>query len=134
MSFKVTKLTVGKGRTVGDEKAGEWTKKYFEIEAVIEDEHVLEMAKGSLEALLDSWVSGKSLTQEDKPKYDLSKIRWESAEGTRGPYEKSVDVDGVDFKNLMKDVQEHGGKMSVGEFFVWAFQNGATLGRKKRRK
>ena len=134
MTFKVTKLTIGRGKTLADEKAGEWNRQYFEVEAVIEDEHQLELAKNSIEALLDVWLKGESIAEPEKPRYDMSKIRWEQTQGSSGPYEKSSDVDNVDFKNLLKDVQAHSGKMTVGDYFVWVFQNGSTLGRKLRRK
>ena len=71
--------------------------------------------------------------KEEKPSYNIEKIPWEQAQGTSGPYEKSTDVNSLDFKALLADVQKHGGKMNVSGYFVWAFQNGATLGRKKRK-
>jgi hypothetical protein len=138
MSFKVSKIVIGRGKTTTDEKQSEWTRRYYEVEAVIEDEHSLELAKGSIEALLDIWLEGKTISQSPSPlpeklKYDMSKVRWEQAQGTSGPYEKSSDVGNLDFKGLLKDVQAHDGKMAVGEYFVWAFQNGGSLGRKKRK-
>jgi len=72
--------------------------------------------------------------KEEKPSYNIEKIRWEQAQGTSGPYEKSIDVNSLDFKALLADIQKHGGKMTVSGYFVWAFQNGSTLGRKKRQK
>jgi len=71
--------------------------------------------------------------KEEKPLYNIEKIRWEQAQGTSGPYEKSTDVNSLDFKGLLADVQKHSGKLTVSGYFVWAFQNGATLGRKKRK-
>ena len=70
MSFKITKLTVGKGRTTSNEQQSEWSKLYFEVEALIEDEHQIEMAKLSLEGILDMWLKGQSVAQpqEQKPK------------------------------------------------------------------
>ena len=144
MSFKVTRLIVGRGRTTSDEKQSEWNRQYYELEAIIEDEHQLELAKSSLEALLDIWLKGETVAQPsavavkpstvvEKPSYEIEKIRWEQAQGTSGPYEKSTDVNSLDFKALLADVQKHGGKMTVSGYFVWAFQNGATLGRKKRK-
>jgi hypothetical protein len=136
MSFKVSKIVIGRGKTTTDEKQSEWTRRYYEVEAVIEDEHSLELAKGSIEALLDAWLKGESISPplpEKPPKYDMAKIPWEQAQGSSGPYEKSSSVDNLDFKALLKDVQAHGGKMSVGDYFVWAFRNGSTLGKKKRK-
>lgn len=96
----------------------------------------------TLEALMDFFdaveagiAQAKHHLKEAKApeKYDITKISWEQAQGLSGPYEKSSSVDNLDFKNLLKDVQAHGGRMTVGEYFVWAFKNGATIGRKKRR-
>jgi len=71
---------------------------------------------------------------EEKPKYDMEKIRWEAAQGSSGAYERSEDVNNPDFKALLKDVQAHGGKMTVGNYFVWTFKNGSALGRKPRKR
>ena len=71
---------------------------------------------------------------EEKPKYDIEKIKWEKAQGAKGEFERSEDVNSQDFKELLKDVQAHGGKMTVAGYFVWAFKNGATLGRKPRKR
>ena len=70
---------------------------------------------------------------EEKAKYDMAKIKWEPAEGPNGAYEISTDVNSLDFKALLKDVQAHNGKMTVGNYFVWAFRNGASLGRKRKK-
>jgi hypothetical protein len=66
--------------------------------------------------------------------YDINRIKWEPAEGSSGAYERSEDLDNPHFKALLRDVQRHGGKMSVGNFFVWSFKNGSVLGRKPRKK
>jgi hypothetical protein len=136
MSFKVVKLTVGKGQTVGDEKAGKWTRVYYELEAEVEDEHQIELAKGSIEALLDGWLRGESITQAEKPKssWDPSKIKWTEAEGSHGRYERSEDVNSLDFKELMKDLEQHNDKLSRDGFFFWKFEKSAIIGRKKRQK
>jgi hypothetical protein len=73
----------------------------------------------------------KGLTE--KPAYDIEKIHWEPAQGDHGLYERSEDVNSLDFKGLLKDVQAHCGKMTVASWFVWAFQNGSTLGRKQKK-
>lgn len=64
--------------------------------------------------------------------YDIQRIRWESASGDKGPFEKSSDTNSQDFQALLKDTQAHKGKMTVSGWFVWLFQDGVTLGRKKR--
>jgi hypothetical protein len=70
---------------------------------------------------------------EDKPLWDPDKIKWEKAQSDKGEYERSEDVDNPEFKALLKDLAGHGGKMNRLGYFYWSFQNGATVGRKKRR-
>lgn len=63
-----------------------------------------------------------------------NKIKWENAEGSSGPYERSEDVNSTDFKAMLKDLAAHQGKLSRDGYFYWTFQNGATVGRKIRQK
>ena len=136
MSFKVKKLTVGKGKTVGDEKASEWIKRYYEVEISIEDEHDIEIAKASVEGLIDGWLSAEGLGIQGTPKpssWNPSKIEWKEAEGSKGPYQRSEDVNNIDFKALVKDLASHNGKLTRSSYFYWLFQNGTTVGRKQRK-
>jgi hypothetical protein len=101
MSFKMTKLTVGKGKTTGNEKAGEWIKRYYEIEVSIEDEHDVEIAKASVEGLIDGWLTGTSImetqAQPQKPKEAKSAVLEETF-------------------NILKFEVQHGAK--IGEYEV----------------
>ena len=134
MSFKIRKITIGKGKTVGNEKAG-WTRVYYELEAEFEDEHQIELAKGSMEALLEAWLRGENITTEKKPSWDPAKIRWTEEEGFKGKYNKSEDFDNVEFKAMLKDLQQHKGSRMMREgWFYWVFQNGSTVGRKQMEK
>jgi len=145
MSFKVTKLTVGKGKTLADEKAGEWNRQYFEVEAVIEDEHQLELAKNSLEALLDMWLRGENITQPqpEKPSWNPARLKWLEAQGTSGPYQRypgegQKAESTEDYRNMLADLKAHGGKLSRKEadgstWFYWLFQDASTVGRKQRK-
>jgi hypothetical protein len=63
--------------------------------------------------------------------YDVSKIKWEGAQGAKGAYEKSDDVNNPHHKALLQDLASHKGKMSAHGFFLWTFENGTTIGRKK---
>jgi hypothetical protein len=76
---------------------------------------------------------GKLVGVGEEKKYDIEKIKWEKAQGAKGEFERSEDVNSQDFKELLKDVQAHGGKMTVGDYFVWSFKNGSVLGRKPRK-
>jgi len=139
LSFKVRKLTVGKGKTEGDEKAERWTRKYYEVEVSIDDEHDIELAKASVEGLIDGWLTGSKEIEPQQggsvqqSKWNPDKINWVQAEGTSGPYERSEDLDNLDFKAMLKDLAAHKGKMQRDGSFFWVFQNGTTVGRKKRK-
>jgi hypothetical protein len=133
LSFKIRKITIGKGKTVGDGKAGKWVRAYYEFEAELEDEHQIELAKGSMEALLDAWLRGECATPE-KPGWDPGKVKWTEEEGFKGKYEKSEDVNNPDFKAMLKDLHEHKGRMSHNGYFYWVFSNGSTVGRKNKTK
>jgi hypothetical protein len=60
------------------------------------------------------------------------KIRWEKAEGSSGPYERSEDVNNPEFKTMLKDLAVHGGRLTHEGWFYWVFKNGVTVGRKRR--
>lgn len=71
--------------------------------------------------------------------WDPTKIAWQQAEGTKGPYErypasgqKAEATD--DYKNMLAAIKQHGGKMMRGNYFYWLFTDAATVGRKKRSK
>lgn len=66
------------------------------------------------------------------PEWDPDQIAWTQAEGPSGPYEHAEDVDNLEFKAMLKDLAAHNGKMRRGPYFYWTFQNGHTVGRKKK--
>jgi len=77
---------------------------------------------------------GEAQKVEAEGLWDSTKIQWVEAEGQAGPYEKSDDINNRDFKAMLKDLGEHQGKLTRGDYFYWTFTNGATVGRKKRKR
>ena len=71
---------------------------------------------------------------EDKPKFSWNpdKIKWEKAQGFKGEFERSEDVNNPEFKAMLKDLAQHKGKLTRDGWFYWTFKNGSTVGRKKR--
>ena len=134
MSYKVKRLVVGKGRTVSHEQNGEWIREYFELEIEVPEENELVIAKENAEALLNEWLG----VTKEKPKQQLNwnpdKIKWERAQGFKGEFERSEDVNNPEFKELLKDLAQHAGKLSRDGWFYWTYRNGSTVGRKQRKR
>ena len=77
----------------------------------------------------------KGLKEVEAPQkfaWDSNKIKWVQAEGTSGPYERSEDLDNLDFKAMLKDLGEHRDKFQREGYFYWAFKAGSVVGRKRR--
>jgi len=66
------------------------------------------------------------------PEWDPDQIAWTPTEGPSGPYERADDVNNLEFKAMLSDLAIHNGKMRRGPYFYWTFQNGHTVGRKKK--
>lgn len=67
-------------------------------------------------------------------RWDHDKIEWKRAESASGPYERSEDTRNMEFKTMLKDLVDHGGKMVREGWFYWVFRNGSTVGRKKQKR
>jgi len=72
---------------------------------------------------------------EAKPEFSWNpdKIKWEKAQGVKGEFEKSEDVNNPEFKAMLKDLAQHGGKLTRNGLFYWVYKNGSTVGRKRRK-
>jgi hypothetical protein len=89
---------------------------------------MVDAANEYIESMAPPEVTGNN--NEDK-KYDTNKIKWEKSTGSKGEYERSEDINNLDFKAMLKDLAAHQGKLSRDGYFYWAFHNGYTVGRKK---
>ena len=69
-----------------------------------------------------------------KVSWNPDTIRWTQTEGSSGPYERSDDVNNPEFKVMLRDLADHGGKLSRRGYFYWVFKNGSTVGRKRRKR
>lgn len=112
-------------------------QKLLQVLSVIRDSEAqkAEASKRKVEAIDEcfSWL-GPILdgTTLDEP-WNPNNIKWTEAQGAKGPYQRSDDVNNLDFKRLSKDLAEHNGNLTKNGFFYWKFQNGTTIGRKQRR-
>ena len=88
-------------------------------------------------------LEAAGLMKDGEPKqparWNPARIKWVQAEGAKGPYER-YPAQGQraestpDYQNMLEDLKAHGNKMTRGDFFFWVFSDGATVGRKRKRK
>lgn len=65
---------------------------------------------------------------------DLESIEWTQAQGSKGPYERSEDIENPNFQALLKKLEAHGDKLTQNGFFLWKFNGDVSIiGRKKRK-
>ena len=65
---------------------------------------------------------------------DLESIAWTQAQGSKGLYERSEDVQNPEFQTLLKKLEVHNGKLTQNGFFLWKFSgDNSVIGRKKRK-
>ena len=92
----------------------------------------LEIVEGFEKAL-------KEIPEEviEAKEWDPNKIKWVKAEGFSGPYERypakgeKAELS-ADYKHMLADLKAHNGKLMRDGYFYWVFDDGATIGRKKR--
>jgi hypothetical protein len=77
-------------------------------------------------------INARQIIKQAKLGWNPNNISWQEAQGTSGPYERSKDTDNPEFQLMLKDLQAHNGKLTRNGYFYWLFQDGTTVGRKKR--
>lgn len=74
----------------------------------------------------------------EKPKasfdWDAERIEWVWKEGSKGKYERSEDVNNLEFKKLLMHLVRCKGALHRNGFFYWSFKNGHMVGRKRKGK
>lgn len=73
-------------------------------------------------------VKGDLIEYFSPEPWNPKKIVWKPALGRKGPYEKSEDVNNVEFKKMLKEINSNGGKLNRDGKFYWTFYNGYTVG------
>lgn len=95
-----------------------------------------DVATQALLAFLNAVEAGvadaKHIIKAQKVGWDPNNIKWTQAEAKKGPYERSEDTDNADFKAMLKDIQSHKGFLQRDGYKYWVFQNGSTVGRRKK--
>ena len=89
-----------------------------------------------LRELIDEYVNLQVQLMEQGVTYDLNRLRWVKATGPSGEYEYADRADNMDpgtyedFKALVEDLKEHGGRVTRQGYFMWLFSQGDRVGRK----
>ena len=79
-------------------------------------------------------IAARQTIKAVKVDLDLESIVWIPAEGARGSYERSEDVQNPNFQALLKTLEAHNGKLTQNGFFLWKFSgDSSVIGRKKRK-
>ena len=77
-------------------------------------------------------IIGQPLTESKS--YDLSKIKTERTEGPSGFYQKATEQDNEDYRNLLKSLKAHDGKLTRNGFWIWLFNDEKSIGMKPSKK
>lgn len=84
------------------------------------------------DAVIQAMVQAPQQKQQQEQRqwtWSPDKIKWTQDVGTKGPYERSEDINNTEFKAMLKDLQEHKGKLNREGRFYWIFKSGSTVGR-----
>lgn len=102
------------------------------INALVKARDGLRQAADAIDEYLDTLAPTAAKGEKtSKTEVDLSRIPWQQADGSKGPYESADDPTNPVFQELSRILAEHKGKMRVGPYFVWKFTDGSKIGRKK---
>ena len=118
----------------------EWVKEYFEVEALVEDQAELEVAKANLTGLIDGWLSApkpvasarvtQAPSEAKEQGVDYSKLFWEKKQGEKGEYEQTSEKTNHNcdaWKQLKAKVKEHKGFWQDGGYKFWFHQQDETV-------
>ena len=105
-------------------------ERYIElVESVIDFCNGLEALAVNLRRQVQGFAKGGGPPRWN---WNPDKIQWYAAEGFKGKYERSEDLNNLQFKVMLKNLAEHEGTLTREGLFYWVFKNGAVVGRKKR--
>jgi hypothetical protein len=142
---KIASFRIGKGVKKPAGPAFTMTSEYVEVEVKLPEgatENDFQAEFTAAEYIIDNLLQAPqvaALTEATGKgtktfSWDPSKIRWEEAEGFKGRYERTEDINNTEYKAMLKDLAEHKGDLWREGYYYWVFQNGATVGRKKKEK
>ncbi len=121
--MKIERIVVGKGKSVPvDGPDGQWSKSYYEIEAVPAEGEDVQAVRMSLEGILDQWLSVEAKTGAAIPKLDLAELDelpW-TAYKTKEPAKEGeagwIFANTKGAEELAKAIEKSEGKLELGVY------------------
>jgi len=121
--LKIERIVVGKGKSVPhDGPEGEWSKVYYQLEAMPAEGEDVQAVKMSLEGILDQWLSVEAKPEAEIPKIDLAELDglpWTTYK-TKEPAKEGeagwIFTNTKGAEELVKAVQKSEGKLELGPY------------------
>jgi len=121
--LKIERIVVGKGKSVPvDGSDGQWSKAYYELEAVPAENEDVQAVKMRLEDILDQWLSVEAKPEVEVPRLDLAeldKLPW-TAYKTKEPAKEGeagwIFANTESAEELVKAMQKCEGKLELGAY------------------
>ncbi len=100
-------------------------------------EYAVQNARAQLAALVKENVIPEAEKAVDKRVWGWNPdaVKWAEATGPSGEYQLATlenNHDNRDFREMLRDLEEHDGRLSREGWFYWRFQQKTSVGRKKR--
>jgi len=121
--LKIERIVVGKGKSVPhDGPEGEWSKVYYQLEAVPAGSEDVQAVRMSLEGILDQWLSVEAKPEAEIPKIDLAELDqlpWTTYK-TKEPAKEGeagwIFTNTKGAEELAKAMQKSEGKLELGAY------------------
>ena len=121
--MKIERIVVGKGKSVPhDGPEGEWSKVYYQVEAVPAENEDVQAVRMGLEGILDQWLSAEAKPEAEIPKIDLAEIDqlpWTTYK-TKEPAKEGeagwIFANTKGAEELAKAMQKSEGKLELGAY------------------
>jgi len=121
--LKIERIVVGKGKSVPhDGPEGEWSKVYYQLEAVPAESEDVQAVRMGLEGILDQWLSAEAKPEAEIPKIDLAELDqlpWTTYK-TKEPAKEGeagwIFANTKGAEELAKAMQKSEGKLELGAY------------------
>jgi hypothetical protein len=137
---KITRLTVGKGRTRETDNGKAWVREYYELEVTVDDATDVEVGRANALGLIDGWLSPHSTTpkaiMEATPTKqptleEIQSLRSEERVSEKGKYQlitKIINKDNPEFEKLQSYLKKNRGFAILHGMKFWLFDNPDKIG------